>query len=335
MLAICSWDGVISPAYCRLMPPLRPQEFGEILAAFGLPRPQSSSPATRGVQNEVWILQFATERLVLKRFRRADPPALRAVVSVMDHVRDVIPVPRLRCHASGEPLLETDVGCFTLSEHADGVQPDRSALTVSDAAAMGAVLGRLHAEPDLTGVPLPGAVSGPSTHEALERIEMLLGLIPANGPADAAASAHLTSRAAWLAGQTDSPMSWQRESRLVHADFTDANVFFAAGQVSAVIDWDQAHRGSPDREFMRAAHFSFGDRADLWSAFHRAYRDSYPLDLADLDRAAEAYAFQRDRGLWEFEEVYLRGNETARQFIQSPTFTPWITRWRRIRVHLA
>lgn len=311
-----------------------PEGLEQIMAAYGLPLPQALRRATGGVQNDVWILDVGTERLVLKRFRRGDVPDLRRVIAVMDRVRDHIPIPRLKTHDGDQALLDTGLSRYALSEHARGVQRNRGALTVLDAAAMGRTLGTLHVQPDVTDLNLPTEVRTASTSEVQSRLEVVLRAISGGAPEDGAAVAHLTSRAQWLETGIGDPAPLDRDVRLVHSDFTDANLFFADEHVSGVIDWDQAHQGSLDHELMRAADYSFADGEALWAAFLAAYREHRPLDLADLDAAAEAYAFRRDRGLWAYEEVYLRRNDAARMLIRSPDFVPWINRWHRIRTHL-
>lgn len=316
------------------MPTGEPQLLDEVLAAYGLPLPHAMRPATLGVQNDVWLLDFDTELLDLKRFRRGDATTVRAMTAVMDRVGERIPVPRLKAHAGDDVVLDSSSGLFTLSEHARGWQPNRTELTVQDAAAMGRTLGRLHALPDATDLHLPMEVALVPTSEVLSRVERVLRAIPGGAPADEAAIAHLNSRAQWLRRATDEPAPPDRAVRLVHGDFNDSNMFFAEGEVSAVIDWDQTHRGSSDHELMRSADYSFADREDLWAAFLMGYREHRPLELVDLDIAAEAYAFRRDRGLWAYEEFYLRGNQAVQSLIQSPDFIPWMRRWQRTRPHL-
>lgn len=311
-----------------------PDGLAVALTGFGLPQPNQARRAERGVQNEVWVLEFPTERLVLKRFRRGDSASLRRVACVMDQVRSGLPVPELRPCGGGR-VLETAWGCFTLSEHARGVQPDRSALTPRHAAAMGRALARLHLQPDVGEVDLPLELPAPATPVVLPVLGGLISEITGESRGDQEVREHLRARWEWLRAHADDPPLVPRRTRLVHGDFTDANLFFADGEVSAVIDWDQTHLGCPEHELMRAAHLSFVDRAELWAAFLQAYRAARPLDLDELDAAAEAYAYRRDRGLWVFQELYVRGNEAVRQYLPGPAFVPWIQRWRSIRAHIA
>jgi Ser/Thr protein kinase RdoA (MazF antagonist) len=311
-----------------------------VMEAFGLPLPRAVRRPADGVLNDVRVLTFGGYRLVLKRYLHGDPTRVARDVEVMAEAARVVAVPALRSTLLGDAVAVVDGDLFTLQEHAIGHQVKRSDLQPEHAEAMGRAMAVLHRDLRPPDVGLPAYSSPPNRGRTLERIDQLLALIAAQDitrPEDTWARQLLTDRARWLHHQPTTDHSWDlvQERSFLHGDFTDVNLFFTVGGVSAVLDWEQAQTGPAGAEFMRCAHFCFGDRVELWQALLRGYRRERDFSFGDLEAAAELYGEHRAHALWEFDAVYREGNERARRYIVSPHFVPWAERWALLRPHLS
>lgn len=115
----------------------------------------------------------------------------------------------------------------------------------------------------------------------------------------------------------------------------DANLFFADGGVSAVIDWDKAEIRSRGQEAIRAMQHSFTFEPALCQEFLAAYRSKAPLTDDDLDLAAEVYGHHRDCDLWLAETIFLDGDDRPKRFVTPGPFRPFTEIWKPVRESLA
>jgi homoserine kinase type II len=141
----------------------------------------------------------------------------------------------------------------------------------------------------------------------------------------------LADQSTWLADPC-CPHAYEPRyaSQVIHGDYQHANLFFASGKVSAVIDWEQAAFAGRAFEVVRAAAYMF-DLAPVPShVFLDAYRAITAIGDEELNDGARAWGCMSDHYVWALEEVYWHGNERARPFIPE-RFVPFHLAWAQAR----
>jgi homoserine kinase type II len=248
--------------------------------------------------------------------------------------------------SGGGTVLERGGRFYALFPWAAGRQVARADVGAAEAAAMGAAQGQLHlALRDFPTAGLPRRGDIPDRADTLARMARLEGVIRAGAARDPLAAIALER----LAGQRGhlarlpagaaaaGPAAAQPEQAL-HGDYQDANLFFAGGRVSAVIDWDQAALAAPAWEVVRTLQLVFGYDPVRCRRFLDAYRAVRPLPLADLDAAVAVRDVLEAHGLWVLETLYLAGDRRVARFLQEPDTVPFVPvaeRWARARAACA
>lgn len=256
-----------------------------------------------------------------------------------------IPVPQPVQLPDGGTILERDARFYALFEWARGSQLERPRLGVGEAAACGRVLGRIHER--LRGYPLAAVATRSVTSAAptdrsqtvaeLDRLEAVIRARPSLDPMDDHVLNHLGGRRRWLERSSGDVVSLDGiPIQPLHGDFQESNLFFGAGQVSAVIDWDEAHGGRRAWELIRAIHLMLKFEPELCRAFWLGYDASLPMRFEELDQVAAAYAEMRVHDLWAYRAIYDEGDDRVRRFFSPGTggFVPLTERWARLRPHL-
>jgi homoserine kinase type II len=175
--------------------------------------------------------------------------------------------------------------------------------------------------------------------QTLARISSLEQLIQARSPRttqDEAVLVQLVGQQTWLLQQAHAQESTllMEAPQVIHGDYQSTNLFFAAHQVCAIIDWDQAYVASRAWEVMRTLDLVCQFTGPLSRAFLQGYRSHAALSLAALDQAAAAYGLMRAHDVWPYEAVYVEGNDRVRQFLKPGGFVPLIERWGAVRPEL-
>lgn len=228
------------------------------------------------------------------------------------------PLPR----PGGATWLERGGLCYALFPRAPGAQLRRDQLGPREAAAMGAGLAELHRALADAPAHLAGERALAHRREAtLAALARYLGLARARG--DALSVRYLEGQRAYLQALPDDERGLADLPRqVIHGDYTEANLFFAGGAVSAIIDWDSSYRAPRAWEAVRTLHVVFGFEPARCRAFLGAYQRRQPLPLADLDRAAAAYSLARAHDLWVVEALFDRGDDRPRRFLGPAGFQP-------------
>ncbi|MDT7665037.1 MAG: hypothetical protein QOD04_4593 [Pseudonocardiales bacterium] len=225
-----------------------------------------------GASREIWSLRAETaerqQRLVLRR----DPPtaprdrSMTLEAALLAAAADAgVPVPALRGGGDGSDGVGSP---YLLMDHVDGETIPRRLLREAHwerartglAAELGRVLARIHAIP-LTELPeLDGG-------DPLARLREAHDAFDEPRPA-------LEVVFRWLAEHRPAP----RPEGLVHGDFRMGNLMLGADGLSAVLDWELAHRGDPLEDLgwlcVKAWRFGaaapvggFGDRDELLDGY--------------------------------------------------------------------
>jgi homoserine kinase type II len=324
------------------MPAQVAAEHTALLAAWDIGSLCACAVPESGTLNDTLLVTAERGKFVLRGYRRhGDRAAVAREHAAIAHARArgvpaVAPLPL----PNGGAILERDGRRYALFPFAPGCQVRRAELGPAEAAAMGACLARLHqALRDFPHTGLERQTITANRDQTLAGIEQLLAIIarrPTQDATDLAARDRLVSRRDWLRSQ---PATSQRDltaldPQVIHGDYHDANLFFADGQVCAVIDWERVRVAPRAMEAVRTMDLAFGLVPALCRAFVTAYRVTAPLPLAELAAAADAYGLMRAYDLWVFTEVYLEGNDRVRQFIRPGHYQPFAARWAALRAAL-
>lgn len=106
------------------------------------------------------------------------------------------------------------------------------------------------------------------------------------------------------------------------------------GQVSAIIDWDQAYLAPHAWEVIRTVHLVFTFDVGVSRAFLGAYHAAQPLPWAALDAAAAAYSTMRTLDLWVYRWIYDRGDDRTRQYLTDDGFAAVWPQWSGLKARM-
>ncbi len=305
-----------------------------VLPSWGLGPILSAATPSTGFVNRTLLLRTPDGRYALRAYRHRDrlPIEREHALIASAHARGVPAVLPISL-PNGETILEHEGRYYALFPHAPGHQVARDSLGPSEAAAMGQALATIHRAlrdyPPQQVAARDFAFDRVTTLARIDRLTAVVKAQPHPTPVDGHALARLKGRRDWLLSAPAVDVSgWAAlERQVIHGDYQEANVFFAAGRVSAVIDWDQSYAAPPAWEIARTFHLALDFSPALCRAFLEAYRARLPLRSDDLDRAAAYYAIFRAHDLWVYDAVYLEHDDRVRAFIYPGPFVPLIGRW--------
>lgn len=310
----------------------------DLLRAWPIGTVRSVARSAAGTVNRTWLVIASAGRYALRTYRHHERSPIAREHAIIAHVqRSGVPAIGPLPLASGGTILEWEGQFHALFPAAPGRQIARSALSPAAALAMGTCLGGLHHAltdlPERWAVQRTFAIDRGATLAGIERLEAIVRARPRHDATDVAALAWLVGQRAWLLRSgSDARIDLSAlERQVIHGDYQETNLFFMPGRVSAVIDWDQTFSAPRAWELVRAMHLAFAFAPALCRPFLAAYCASFPLPLADLDRAVAAYALKVGHDLWLYEEYYLHGNGRVRQFFQPGGFMSPATLWNRLR----
>lgn len=308
------------------------------VAAWHVGAVLAASVPNSGTVNTTVLLETRDGRYALRAYRHTERGPVAREHAIIAHVRAhglpaVAPLPL----PDGATILERDGRFFALFPCAPGRQVARAELGVGEAAAMGRFLARLHGA--LNSLPAELATQRPIAIDrarTLARMEHLEAVIRARTDADpvhAAGLARLAAQREWVRQLLPSAAVdfGALEQQVVHGDYQETNLFFAASEVCAVIDWDQTHVRPRAWEVLRTLHYAFAFAPALCRPLLAAYRGVLPLPLEDLDCAAAAYDIKARHDLWLYETFYLERNPRVRPFLLLPAVAPVADQWATLR----
>ncbi len=311
-----------------------------MLDAWRLEPVRQVEPTALGTMNETFVVTTASRRLVLRRHRRRDRPAVEREHEVIGHARRRgVPSPAALLAPGGTPLVEHAGRLHSLFAYAPGHQVTRDRLTAGHARSMGEMLARLHVA--LADYPFrpPAPPDLPTRAETLLRLRDLVAEIERwvpSGEQEEWALHRLRTRERWLrSDDVPAPPPPSGSVQMIHGDYQESNLFFAEGAVVAVIDWDKTEPAAPADEIVRAMYLALhldGPRCDAFLAGYRTVRD---MPTASLDAAAAGYGFHQAHSLWLYETIYLHREARARRFLSPGHFVPFAEKWTTARMRFA
>lgn len=205
---------------------------------------------------------------------------------------------------------------------------------------MGDCLGRLHRAlvslPQRWAAPRSFATARGGTLDRIAAIETAIRARSQLEPLDREALIWLRGQRDWIERHDADPdrLLAPLARQVIHGDYQETNLFFGSGRVSAVIDWEQTYLAPRAWEVLRTMHYAFAFSSRLCGPFLAAYRVIAPTTVADLDRAAHAYAQKIGHDLWVHSEYYLHGNTRVRRFFRDGGFVSPLDQWHELRFTL-
>lgn len=310
----------------------------DIVEAWGVGRAIAAATPAAGAINRTLLVTTAAGRWALRAYRHAGRAVVEREHGVIAHARSrgvpaVAPLPL----PDGGTILERGERFYALFPLAPGHQVPRERLGTDEAAAMGRSLAELHrALRDCPPAYVGARDLSYDREDALRelaRFEALVRSLPQPTASDEHVLARIVGQRTWLEQGWAAPARPLAELRFqpIHGDFTEANLFFDGGAVSAIIDWDQTYRAPRAWEVVRTLDVALRFAPELCGAFLAAYRAVQPLPDDELDLAAAHYASLRAHDTWMYAAIYDAGNDRVRAFIGPGGFTPIELAWRELR----
>ncbi len=236
--------------------------------------------------------------------------------------------------STGETIFEHAGRFYALFPFATGHQSPRGQLSTDEIAAMGRFLGELHCV--LHGYPhdqVPQrsfTIDHAATLARMDEVEAAIRLCSPLADRESLTLARLAQRRAWLMANRapDAADFLGLEQQVIHGDYQETNLFFANGRVSAIIDWDQSYVAPRAWEIVRTLHYTLKLEPVSCRIFLAAYRRILSVEQEDLDAVAAAYGWMRAHDLWQYEELFIRGNQRLWAFMQPDgRFVPFVEQW--------
>jgi homoserine kinase type II len=252
-----------------------------------------------------------------------------------------LPVPLPLPLPDGRFILEYEGRFYALFDRAAGEQRARDDLSPREVAAMGACLSRVHqALQDFPAEHVQARSLGVDSSAALAtiaRVETAILAQPARDVWTLERLRRLQGQRDWIERMHghDPPSLAGQSTQVIHGDYQQTNLFFRDGEVSGIIDWDQAYVAPRAWEVVRTLHLVWDLAPQSCGTFLAAYRGGATLDDADLDLAAAAYGWMRGHDTWSYEAYFLDGNTRVRTFMSPPPFVPFAEQWALMRRRMA
>lgn len=314
-----------------------------VLDHFGLGKTVTARLVAEGLMNRNWaVTTSGDERVFVKQVldvgaaqAQAQHTATRALA-----LRG-LPVAAPVAAADGHTLMDLDGGLFAVYPWISGSHIPGPQMSLTQARALGAVLGRLHLAlaqimPG-TGRAMTMRVTDPAeAMQAAGTYGELIAHLPERSEFDDFAATQLHRRRGLLesAGhlRPDPAGVWE-PCGWAHGDFHDLNVLWdEAGQLAAVLDFDRLGPRPYAFELVRSATLTFGhgdERGldlDRVSAFAGGYLDVVPLGAGQILQAVRRLWWERACDFWQLTWHYVRGDQSCDHlFVSASALLRWWT----------
>lgn len=247
-----------------------------IAGAFDLGAPTRLLPIVAGTINSNFSLETESGRWFVRvnEGKSAEDCAWEAAL-VVDLAAARLPVPVPRVAAGGEWFLEHRGLLVSVFAWQSGRHRAPEDVTVADAAAIGDVLARMHAAASARPRETwrDGIYQWP---EIAARFESFRG---SRDPELAHAIEVLADEFAWLTAQAD--VRDAATHGVIHQDLFRDNVLWDGDRLVAILDFEQASRGSFVYDLAVAVNDWGWNRPDIARAMIAAYERAHPLSAAD------------------------------------------------------
>lgn len=311
-----------------------------VLARFGLGKTAAARLVAEGLMNRNWaVTASGGEQIFVKQVLDVD-----AVQAQLQHTATGalaargLPVAAPLAAPDGRTLIDVDGGLFAVYPWISGSHIRGPGMSLAQARALGAALGRLHQvlagvmPATATAMTMPVTDLAKAKH-AIDTYSSLIGQRPVRGEFDEFTADQLRRRRGLLesAGhlQPDPGSSWE-PSGWAHGDFHDLNVLWdEQGHLAAVLDFDRLAPRPYAFELVRSATltFSHGDERGLdlerVSAFTAGYVGVVPLSAGQIRQAAERLWWERACDFWQLKHHYVKDDHSCDHLFVSASALLW------------
>lgn len=298
----------------------------ELADAFGVGEVREPRHLADGLMNVNWKVDTPAGAFALKRVTDVPLDRLSRNLSILAALaEDGIPVSAPVTTTAGSLVAEVGGGVWCLFPWAAGAHVRGIDLSLTQAASLGAHLGRLHVSlgrvcgRGLLPV-VPDAVAADLTlpEGAVEKSRRLSAAVAEKGVGsafDVAASVALDHRRMLISKHADlRPQLGTPEGAhgWTHGDFQYRNLLWEDEELAAVLDWDRVGVRPYAEEVVRTAQVQFGVDGvfDLGrvSTFVGGYRSVMPLEDTALADGVRRLWWKRMTDFWQLEFHYDRGD---------------------------
>lgn len=298
----------------------------QVADAFHLGTVLSAAVVTEGLMNRNWRVTTTTGSWAVKQVLDIDAAAARRqhrATAVLARLGLPVPAPAL---AGDDSVAVIDGAVYAVLPWTTGIHRRGLALTLSEAAALGALLADLHttltevlpAAPTRLVVPVTDLATA---HTKIDHYLQVIAEQPTRDDFDRAAEQQLHQRRRLLDQVADlrpadgisvGPCGY------THGDFQHTNLLWDQGRVSAVLDWDRLDVRPYGLEIARSATllFTHGDHRGLdlarVAAFSNGYRHHHPITGVELADAVHRLWWERvSNDLWQLRSHYEHANTSC------------------------
>ncbi|MBI3970720.1 MAG: phosphotransferase [Chloroflexi bacterium] len=321
----------------------------ELVRRYRLGNLLRAEVAYGGLLNQNLVATSARGSYFLKGYRYADPAPIAREHRLIAFVAEQgLPAVAPLSTPGGATFLRAGGRYWAVFPLLADRQIAPEDFSVGMAASLGAMLGSLHTAlaklPALECARFPARLLWDSRRAVAEMgdYESEIRRRPALDPFDQHALASFAYRRSLLAGGGAPPPEAfaSLPAQVLHGDFHEGNLFFAAGgTISGIIDWELACIGPRCWEVIRTLDYALQLPKDFASggarlkAFLHAYLAEAPLTYDECVVMPELYWAYRVHSLWVYEEHYRKGSaKTDRLAMEDIPNLEW---WLRNRNELA
>ncbi|WP_395369330.1 phosphotransferase [Streptomyces tubercidicus] len=298
----------------------------ELTSVFRLGEVRERRYLADGLMNANWKVETLAGVFALKRLTDVPLDRLRRNLGVLASLADDgLPVAAPAVTGSGALVAEVGGGVWCLFPWVPGTHGRGVDLSLSQAASLGAELGRLHEGLGracdrglLPAVPETVTAEVTTPERAVEKSERLSAAVGDRGTGsafDTAAAAALEQRRVLIGKHADRRPQDEAPAGghgWTHGDVQYRNLLWEGGELAAVLDWDRVGVRPYAEEVVRTAQVQFGvdgvfDLARV-SAFVGGYRSVVPLETFALLDGVRRLWWKRMTDFWQLEFHYDRAD---------------------------
>lgn len=316
------------------------QRLDVVLEHLGLGKTATARLVTEGLMNRNWaVTTSGDERIFVKQVLDVDAAQARLQHTATGALASRgLPVAAPLVAADGRTLADADGGLFAVYPWISGSHVRGPRMSLTQARALGAVLGRMHralAEVmPATGRAMVMPVTEPAkAKHAIDTYATLIAQRPARSAFDDFTADQLRRRRGLLGSvghlQPDAATSWE-PCGWAHGDFHDLNVLWdERGKLAAVLDFDRLAPKPYAFELVRSATLTFSQADDRGldlervSAFARGYLDVLPLTPGQILQAVQRLWWERVCDFWQLKWHYVKGDESCDHLFVSASALLW------------
>lgn len=293
---------------------------------------------TKGATHKTYRVTIQDSTYILREYKYSDELRIKREHELLQNLEKTnVPCVKLVPTSQRTTLINHKNKYIALFEEVKGEQFDKSNLELHHIKESAKTLADLHKAlkgiPSKNHQPIRLEWSGDvwvkrfdTIINAIERSDLLIDL-------DELILKRVKLQQEWLKNKNCvHKYSFIYSNQIIHGDYHHHNLFFnKMGEVSGILDWDTTMLMPRAYEVIRACSFMFGMDVLLSKEFICTYRDSFPIEIEELDDGANGWGCFSDHHVWPLEETFINKNLAASTFIPSRDFKPFREEWIEVK----